>query len=175
MFSNQSIILMQNSNQTFVVTAEMTASKGARFANLIIDLIVRMFLLGILWILALVFSAVGLEGLLIWLSNISPVQDIFVSVFLMVLYYGAMESLTQRTVGKIITGSKVVMADGSKPEPRTIVIRALCRFIPFEPFSFFGDRGWHDSITETYVVDVKKFNAAKELKLSFEQIGKEEA
>jgi uncharacterized RDD family membrane protein YckC len=52
----------------------------------------------------------------------------------------------------------VVKKDGSKPDIKTLVIRTLCRFIPFEPFSFLGatPRGWHDTYSDTYVIKKKK-------------------
>jgi len=39
--------------------------------------------------------------------------------------------------------------------------------------SFLGDsgRGWHDSISNTYVVDERKFNAKKSNQLELELIG----
>jgi hypothetical protein len=48
-----------------------------------------------------------------------------------------------------------VTLDGSKPGLRTILLRTLCRFIPFEPFSFFGERGWHDGLSDTLVVSTR--------------------
>jgi hypothetical protein len=44
-----------------------------------------------------------------------------------------------------------------RPPFGTMVLRSLCRLIPFEPFSFLGSdaRGWHDSITKTRVVRKK--------------------
>ena len=67
----------------------------------------------------------------------------------------------------------VVLEDGTKPTTSDIVIRSLCRFIPFEAFSFLGDegRGWHDSLSDTYVVDVEKLNAIKKAKTDIDLIG----
>ena len=48
----------------------------------------------------------------------------------------------------------VVNVHGAKPSVNAIIKRTLCRFIPFEPFTFLGlnSRGWHDSFSKTYVV-----------------------
>jgi uncharacterized RDD family membrane protein YckC len=54
--------------------------------------------------------------------------------------------------GKLLFGTFVVSASGAKPAFGQIVKRTLCRYIPFEPFSFFGETGWHDSISKTRVV-----------------------
>ncbi|HEY6914196.1 MAG TPA: RDD family protein, partial [Paludibacter sp.] len=61
-----------------------------------------------------------------------------------------------RSLGKIITKTKVITVDGDKPDFKTFLIRALCRFIPLESFSFLGstDSGWHDSISRTRVVRI---------------------
>lgn len=51
------------------------------------------------------------------------------------------------------------MSDGTKPTTKTVLIRSVCRLIPFEAFSFFENKnpiGWHDRFSHTVVtVDVK--------------------
>ena len=42
--------------------------------------------------------------------------------------------------------------NGTKPRFGQVIGRTLCRFVPFEAFSFFGERGWHDKIPKTRVV-----------------------
>jgi uncharacterized RDD family membrane protein YckC len=46
--------------------------------------------------------------------------------------------------------------------------------IPFEQFSFFGEdgKGWHDSISKTYVVDIAKYEAKKATFEGLDEIGK---
>jgi hypothetical protein len=41
---------------------------------------------------------------------------------------------------------------GERSRVKMALIRTICRFIPFEAFSFFGQKGWHDSISGTNVV-----------------------
>ncbi len=70
-------------------------------------------------------------------------------------YYLVLESLFGRTLGKVLTGTKVIMVDGSKPGFKNILKRSLSRFIPFEVFSLLGSGnpvGWHDSLSGTIVV-----------------------
>ena len=75
----------------------------------------------------------------------------------MAIYVLTLEHLLGATLGKLITGTRVVDERGGRPTFGQIVGRTLCRFIPFEPFSvlFATDgqvRGWHDRIPRTYVV-----------------------
>jgi uncharacterized RDD family membrane protein YckC len=68
------------------------------------------------------------------------------------VYYPFFEILLGATPAKLLTETRVVTQDGNKAPAGTIVLRTLSRFIPFEPFSFFGAGGWHDTITKTEVV-----------------------
>jgi len=69
--------------------------------------------------------------------------------------YSLFEGVFGTSIGKLVTGCRVVGPDGLKVSFGKAVLRSLCRMIPFEQFSFLGSaaRGWHDSITETYVVE----------------------
>jgi hypothetical protein len=58
----------------------------------------------------------------------------------------------------------VVKHDGSRPNMKSIIIRTLSRLIPFEPFSFLtAERGWHDTLSVTYVVKKHDFIAKKKI------------
>jgi uncharacterized RDD family membrane protein YckC len=56
------------------------------------------------------------------------------------------------TVGKLLTQTMVVTEYGEKPTTRTILFRTLWRLVPFEPFSWGRNAGWHDRQTDTTVV-----------------------
>ena len=74
-------------------------------------------------------------------------------------YYILMEYFFGMTVGKFITKSRVVNHDGSRISFRTAIVRFLCRFIPFEFASLalgYDAKAWHDTISKTLVVDIKK-------------------
>ncbi len=134
------------------------AEGGLRFANYIIDLIVLLGLgFGIGIILGVVLLAVSPESLSI-LEEDSWIMNRIFGFFVGMLYYGMVEGLSGRTVGKLITNTKVVTEDGEKPDFGTILIRSVCRFIPFEAFSFLGTNaiGWHDSLSKTRVVKINK-------------------
>jgi len=152
---------------------ELLASKGQRFANLIVDLIFRVVLMFLFGLVAGFLALFGSDGLLVWITEIGTLGEQILGWTLMLIYYTVMEATTQRTIGKYISGTKVVMEDGSKPTIGTVLLRSLCRLIPFEAFSFFGDpsRGWHDTITNTYVIDVNRYKHAEMLENSFNEIG----
>ena len=69
-------------------------------------------------------------------------------------YYVIMEAAFQKTIGKMLTGTHVVTADGNVPSFGQIVGRSFARMIPFEPLSFFGKThtGWHDRLSGPRVI-----------------------
>lgn len=68
-------------------------------------------------------------------------------------YYMVMEYTYQKTVGKFITKTKVVLTDGSKPDVGVILLRTICRLIPFDAISFIsGKDGFHDTLSKTTLV-----------------------
>ncbi len=69
------------------------------------------------------------------------------------LYYVVLELAFQRTLGKLLTGTRVVQTDGTPPTFGQVLGRTAARLIPFEALSFlFMDRGWHDTLSGTQVV-----------------------
>ncbi|PHR72496.1 MAG: hypothetical protein COA67_04425 [Lutibacter sp.] len=162
----------------FRVTEEMLASKSNRFVNYIIDRIVFTFILIVIIVIAgLIAELLGSEAAVqffVDLEYVNPILDRLISAIVILFFYMILEGLTQRTIGKLVTRTKVVLENGEKPSPETIVIRSLCRIIPFEPFSFFGNsqRGWHDTLSKTYVVDIRKFDEHKKAHTGFQLLGK---
>lgn len=99
----------------------------------------------------------GDEAALARLEQPNLLRDYGIGMLAMLLYYIPMEGLFGFTVGKLITGTRVVNEQGGRPTFGQIVGRTFARFIPFEPFSvlFSSDgnaRGWHDSLARTWVV-----------------------
>ena len=162
----------------FRVTDEMLASKSKRFANYIIDNIFFYFLFFVVaLILVLIASLLGSEEILLYLEgleNMNSLLERLITAVVFIIFYFTLESLSQKTIGKLITKTKVVLENGEKPGPETIIIRSLCRIIPFEPFSFLGTlpKGWHDTMSKTYVVDVKVFEEHKKAHENYLLIGK---
>ncbi len=92
----------------------------------------------------------GREGLLA--MNRMGLWIQVIAFAIMISYYVFFEGLWGRTPGKWICGTVVVNEDGGRPSLGQVVGRTFCRFIPFEPFSFFSERPWHDRFPRTHVV-----------------------
>lgn len=67
-------------------------------------------------------------------------------------YYLLFEGLWGRTPGKVLLGTRVVSSAGGRPGFGAILGRTLARFVPFEGLTFFGERGFHDRVSNTRVV-----------------------
>lgn len=121
------------------------AGAGKRLMNYLIDTSI----IYMLWHLALM-------GTFYFFNKVEQsLEIVYLVLFSIYLpYYILLEALKGKTVGKMITGSQVVDEDGYKASFGRIVLRTICRFIPFEAFSFlFGDPvGWHDLLSKTRVV-----------------------
>ncbi|HXB09635.1 MAG TPA: RDD family protein [Puia sp.] len=131
-------------------------SASVRFCNFLVD---RGVLYG-LWRLLLnyfgypigvfVYSIAGTEKWAIFLVSYA------LAVSFHLVYYTVFEAATGgKTLGKFITRTRAVNADGTRLTIQTALLRNLCRLIPFEPFSAFGKPSypWHDSLSKTLVVD----------------------
>jgi uncharacterized RDD family membrane protein YckC len=117
------------------------ASLGRRFGNFVLD--------------GLVFAV--LDGTLGGMTEALELQfdvDLVELVLALMLCYVLPEWLFGRTLGKLVTGTKVVSIDRERPSFLRIVLRTLIRFVPFEPLSFVFGRmtGWHDDWSRTRVV-----------------------
>lgn len=71
-----------------------------------------------------------------------------------VLYYLLLESLTGKTVGKLLTRTRVVNYQGKRPSVGQIIARTLIRLLFIEVFSFMTrvPDGWHDRVSNTEVI-----------------------
>ncbi len=69
------------------------------------------------------------------------------------LYYTFCEALFRQTPGKVVTNTYVSNPDGSPTSLKKILIRSLCRYIPFEALSYVVQTGerWHDKFSGTDV------------------------
>jgi uncharacterized RDD family membrane protein YckC len=135
------------------------ASGTKRFLNFIIDRIVGMAFAFLVFLLIGLLEQAGLiSGFVDWTEKMSGLMDIILTTSLITVYYVIMESTCGRTIGKLVTGTKVIDLKGGHPDFLTIIGRTLSRIVPFEPFSFLGgnNRGWHDTWSDTRVIDLRK-------------------
>lgn len=155
------------------IPKEVLANKSQRFINFCIDFIVRILIfLGIGFIIGITDQLL-MTDYVGSLESMTRLQEIFIELLLVSVYYLLMEILTARTIGKYITGTMVVDYYGNKASSQHIAMRTLCRFVPFDPLSFLGEdgKGWHDKWSQTLVIDVKKFNDDKQRKIEFDELG----
>ncbi|NGY36361.1 RDD family protein [Flavobacterium sp. XN-5] len=146
-------------NASFAITDDLIASRGQRFLNFCFDLVfLYIIILSIGTSIILIAEVANEFTVSAWVENLSDGEIAFYSALIVLLYYSLTEIYFSRTIAQLITKTVVVNKDGTKPDIKMLVIRSLCRFIPFEPFSFLGTnpRGWHDTLSETYVVKKKK-------------------
>ena len=111
------------------------ASAGRRFTNYIIDLITLiMFMIFISTFLGEFY------GIFFRFSRLIGINEGFTLTFFLFShyfgYYFIFETLTKgRTLGKLITKTRVVSTTSGDITIKRYAIRAICRFIPFEPVS----------------------------------------
>ena len=125
------------------------AKKSSRFVNNFIDRIVAVVLA----------SSVGvtLSVIINLFASSTKTNGFVVLIAILVIpaYYIVLEWKLGKTVGKMITKTRVINDDGGPISVGQAIGRFLCRFIPFDPwvvlFSPLG-RGWHDRIPDTWVV-----------------------
>lgn len=152
-----------NNRKQFQVSSEIFASHGKRFANLLVDTVMQL----IVFFIVLVFMAANAQakGDKMFIANLekNTILQYTITMAIALFYYNVFEIVGGRTVGKLITQTIVVDENGEKPNSETILVRSLCRLIPFNVLSFLGiyGRGWHDTISKTYVVNKKLLDEKK--------------
>ena len=134
------------------------ASKGKRFVNQLVDVVgFYAFLFAILILLAVTapnFMQRWQEG---------KALSMITNLVIFFLYYLICEGMTMRSPGKLLTGTKVVSADGGVPTLGQIVVRTLVRHVPFEWIPLFSENGddgsaipLHDKLSRTVVISIVK-------------------
>lgn len=123
-----------------------------------------MAFLAIVFVVAIIAALVGGDGASKWIAGMGFWQEQLLGIGMFLAYYIVMEGLFGLTIGKWITGTRVVDERGGPPTWRQVVLRSLARLIPFEAFSllFSEDgvaRGWHDRLPRTRVVMRRSLHA----------------
>ncbi|MFZ1677827.1 MAG: RDD family protein [Saprospiraceae bacterium] len=127
------------------------AGQGQRIINLLVDMITFF----IIWIVSsFVLMVIGLDQT--WIDESGeeiPIVPVLILVPVYWGYYIITEYFFQKTLGKLITKTKVVSVFGDKPPIWLLILRTLCRSIPFEYFSFLVTvEGIHDILSKTRVI-----------------------
>ena len=165
---------------SFSVTPDLYATKGNRFTNYLIDIIfIVVVFLAFIFVSSYLYYSYAedtsvVDTYLNEVETVNPFLDRLITSVGLALIYFTLEFLTKgRSIGKFITKTRVVLEDGSNPTALDYLKRSFSRIIPFEAFSFLGaeGRGWHDTISKTYVVDIARFDAKKVAEDQLDQIG----
>jgi uncharacterized RDD family membrane protein YckC len=129
------------------------ASGEKRFLNYLLDMVFfYLFCVLLGTVLGIVFAVVSPSSIS-WLNNDNKITSYILAFIFMSIYYVVQEGMTGRTLAKLITKTKVIDQNGQIPDFKTILLRTLCRFIPFDALSFIGSEGWHDTLSKTRVVE----------------------
>lgn len=101
------------------------------------------------------------------LLNITNEDNFFhqtvIHAFVFILYYVFIEFVYKRSIGKMIFKFKIKGFNNlSKTNLlKRVVLRTIFKFIPFDIFSIFLNEKcimWHDSLSKTQVLDLRKRN-----------------
>ncbi len=163
----------------YIISQNVMANKSLRFANYAIDSLITLGLTAAVMIVVMMLSDLLMydtSSFLSYIEHMNRLEEYIFGLFITIPYYILMEGLTARTIGKYLTGTIVVDNEGIKPSTETLLKRSFCRAIPFNAVSFLGkkSRGWHDSISETYVVNKKLLEIEKQNYKELDQIGKKD-
>jgi uncharacterized RDD family membrane protein YckC len=123
------------------------ASAGLRFVNRLVDAVMILYVL--FTNAGIIMDVVGNQ------RHVDPWLLLLLEIPFLLFYYLVLEAVFNTSAGKAATGTTIVNETGERPRFTQILGRTFCRLIPFEAFSFFGEvpRGWHDTMTNTYVVE----------------------
>lgn len=127
-----------------------------RFIHLFFDTIIMFFLIFGIFELMVSYYRYQTNRIPDWLIN-----RFVITIFFLIIrftYYTFFERIFGATPGKFLTNSRVITLKSEILDTVNIFERTFYRHIPFEAFSFFGKKGWHDSFSETYVVKEKSSN-----------------
>ncbi|WP_296142695.1 RDD family protein [uncultured Flavobacterium sp.] len=156
---------MNNTNsREFELDDDLFASHGQRFANYLIDYICQILIMfGVFMIIVMISISNGDKTIIAKVESLNQVVKYAFASVIVLVYYNVFEIFFSVTIGKLITDTIVVDRNGYKPQTNEILVRSLCRLIPFEILSFLGvpGKGWHDSISKTYVVKRRLFEERK--------------
>ncbi len=142
------------------------ASSGKRFANYLIDLVFLYMIMFFWGIIIVLVSPTILESIDKSESILGSFADRIIGLFLYGLVMSLIEAIFQgKSIGKFITGTKAINADGTAIGFDKAFARGFARAVPFNAFSALGKPcyPWHDRWTGTYVIDEKATRRHNEL------------
>ncbi len=133
--------------------SDNSAPSIVRLANFIID--------SLAWLTLYFLLAYLLDHYLVRFHSytVNYIYSILLGIIVYIAYYLVSEYYFYRTLGKLITRTKVITKEGGRITFKIILKRSLARFIPIDVFYYlFSKNGLHDKLTKTLVI---KSNANK--------------
>lgn len=132
-----------------------STSKVRRFFNWLIDKLATFAFGGVVGVLIVL---IGGDAAASRLEGMGRLAEWTLGVSVFTAYYAFMEGAFGFTIGKLVTGTRVVDEYGRPPGFARALLRTLCRLIPFNALSLLVSddavrRGWHDSLARCYVVN----------------------
>ncbi len=124
--------------------------KVAPFVNRLINFIIDTLFILLMFFFLLIY--------LPWILQFVPFDfelDVNLLLFFMYIgYYIIFECFNGRTLGKLMTKTKVISQNGKKANTFQVLLRTLVRLFFIEIFSFFAKQplGWHDRFSDTIVI-----------------------
>ncbi|MGK4566250.1 RDD family protein [Flavobacterium sp. 3HN19-14] len=170
---------MQHSSK-FTVDDDILATHGQRIANYLLDYlmqIILMFGVFIVYVFIAAFNGQTENDIVETTEHMSKIGQYTIGLVVVLVYYNFFEILFSRTIGKFITKTVVVDEFGEKPTANAILLRSICRVIPLEFVTFLGTppRGWHDRLSNTYVVQTELLENKRKSFHSFNEIGNQQS
>lgn len=138
------------------------ATQGQRFLNWLIDVLFMRFLLSKAtgYLVGYILLAIAPDFLFDLANEVDGektwrfwVVSLILGYLNYLIYYFICEKAFKGyTLGKLITGTRAIREDGQELTFRDTILRTISRLVPFEVFSGFAQRPWHDSWTKTMVI-----------------------
>ena len=136
------------------------ATTTQRFLNYLIDALLMQY--GIAWatgyLLVKFLLAVSPEAAYDLFGSGSPLLAAYIigMVNHLVYYTFAEKAFRGHTLGKLITGTRVIREDGDELTLKDAFLRTVSRLVPFEAFSIWSESGlWHDTWSKTKVIKTR--------------------
>jgi uncharacterized RDD family membrane protein YckC len=137
-----------------------SASLGQRFGNFIIDFAVYWPIATLVFELVafIIVSSWKIDFSLLTSQQLKPtMSDYAIAGLAYIGIYTLFEGASGgRSIGKWLTGTKVIKVDGSACKMEDAFFRSVFRLVPFEIFSGLdGHDMWHDKWTQTRVIKIE--------------------
>jgi uncharacterized RDD family membrane protein YckC len=124
---------------------DIVNSLNTRFTHFLIDYFLVPITLQVTIMLPIGINFIDLEN------------NVFITEIIFLFYITISEYTSGRSLGKLLTGTKVVRTDGTRVGFWRCLLRSVVRLVPFEFVSilFSPPIAWHDFMSDTRVVYCK--------------------